>query len=352
MTNNFFEDYKQNISSVFSMPTEGCDKEQEVVRNMEIRQDPIFLSHSTALSPERANRPMKQSEEKKYDNDPNKCIFCLPQIYEKTPTPRKEHSKLISFSNPNEKTISVPNLYPFSYPHWVTVFPVHKPDLRYLDYEDLVNYFESGYEIATEIKKLNGIVGMWDIINWGKAAGASQEHPHAQRGGICEKMITDSDTEMQAYTESKLRLRNEDPFEEYMDAIRNSNLYGWENDYLFIYAPFAPKMSDEVQMILKPKEIRNILDLDEDSRKNISKCMLGVFHVLREKRGVTDLNVIMHQQRFDQKDNYRINWHIIPRNKSLWGGMEMNNHYVVDVYPETTAQEIRNHYNTWWWKEK
>jgi galactose-1-phosphate uridylyltransferase len=271
-----------------------------------------------------------------------------------TPLPRKYHDKLITFPSESEtkvngKTITVPNLYPFASPHWVTVFSTHKPDLSKLDYSDMTNYFESGYEILTEIEKngAHGVDGYWDIINWGNLAGASQVHPHAQRGGLLEKAITTLDSELEAYCSGAYkRMQSQDPFEEYMNIIRESDLVGWEDSYLFIHSPFAPKMSDQIDIILKPK-IHSLSELNEKERYHIARCMLGVFHMQYHQRKVKHLNVIMHQQRFSSREKtYRIHWHIIPRDKSLWGGMEMNEKYVVDVYPETTAAEIRKHYKT------
>ncbi|MBI5148479.1 hypothetical protein HZA33_02250 [Candidatus Pacearchaeota archaeon] len=358
MPDNFFDQFREKIAPFYIFnPKTNVEEE----RNIEVRQDPLFLSHSSALSPQRAERPFKPLPRAAAVITEESCFFCPGKIFQVTPTPRRIHGGLVTFKEDGvaQQVITVPNLYPFAKPHWVTVFSYHKPDLRSLTYDDMVNYFESSYEIGKEIKedKENCSVGFWAIINWGELAGASQPHPHGQEGGICEKMITDSDKEILAYQDARRRFSTSDPFELYLDKIRDSELYGWENDHLFIYAPFAPRMSDQVNMVLKPsmiggRNIRTILDLEKGERENISKCMLGVFHVLREKREVTDLNVILHQQRFNGEDNYRVNWHIYPRNKSLWGGMEMNNHYVVDVYPETTAAAIRNHYNTWWWKQK
>lgn len=364
-TKKFLDNYTEKSSGVLEIPkrdNEGniLNETEPHPRDIEVRQDFLFMLHSTTLSPQRADRPGKPlssgapqkddsgSSGVQQKDETKTCIFCPGQIEKVTPIPRRYHDRLVTFevSGRNGKTITVPNLYPFAKPHWVTVFSTHKPDLSKLDYSDMINYFESGYEILKDIEKEKGISGFWDIINWGTLAGASQVHPHAQRGGILEKKIMLQDKEVEAYLGAYKRLQTSDPFDEYMKIIRESDLFGWENELLFIHAPFAPKMSDQIDIILKPK-IHSLSELCDSDRNMTARCMLGVFHLLYGKRNVKQLNVITHQQRFSSRENtYRIHLHVLPRDKSLWGGMEMSGDYIVDVFPETTAAEIRKHYKT------
>jgi len=318
-----------------------------VVRTIEVRKDPLFGHYSSLISPERVKRPHTTDVEERR-TDESTCIFCPPRIYQVTPEPKKRHKGFITYKESEKHPVlSVPNLFPFGKPHYVTVFKVHEPDLMQLDFNDMEAYLESGCEIAREIKGMEGVFGMWDIINWGYYAAASQIHPHAQRGGLTRVMMTEMDIEYERYG----RLSAKDQFNEYMSRIRGSDLFGWESELLFINAPFAPKVPDQVDVIVKP-QIRNMLelyDLGESKRCEIARSMLGILHLLDNKRGVTDLNVITHQARFDQDGSYRLHWHILPRNKRgfswRWGGMEMEGAYVVDVYPDETAAAIRDHYH-------
>ncbi|MFH0831376.1 MAG: hypothetical protein V1886_00705 [archaeon] len=390
-TEEYFNSYRQVQKGSFRI-LGNENKEIEEFRTVEIRQQPLFRQYSTLICVERANRPVNfnhssnlytkghiqdvvskmlqsnmdginlekavenellkidQSEEKKKRD---KCPFCYPNLEKVTPNPKKMHNSGLTIEDsefklakmPESKVISVPNLYPFTVPHWVTIFAKHKPDLQELNFQDIFNYIESGYEIAKEIKFIEGVDGMWDIINWGPEAAASQPHPHAQRGGIATMMITEMDREIEKCTAAKKYLMD-DPFEHYMNRIRQSALFGFENEHILIHAPFAPKFPHSIDIICKRKA-GNILDLNEHERKVIAHSMLGVFHLLYNRCGVRDLNVVTHQTRLNSKNesDYHLHWHFMPRNLNKLGGVEINlNNFVVSVFPEATAKEIKTHY--------
>lgn len=391
-TEEYFNSYKQIQKGSFKLlDSEGNEKEE--YRTVEIRQQPLFRQYSTLICVERASRPVnfnscsklytkenikgvvdkivksktgKDELEKAVENEllridedeerknREKCPFCYPNLEKVTPKPRKMHNNCLTIEDPEFKlakmpestVISVPNLYPFTVPHWVTIFAKHKPDLRELNFQDIFNYIESGYEIAKEITSIEGVDGMWDIINWGPDAAASQPHPHAQRGGIATMMITEIDREIEKCTDAKKYLMD-DPFEHYMNRIRQSPLFGFENEYILVHAPFAPKFPHSIDIICK-KKIGNILELNDYDRKIIAHSMLGVFHLLYNRCGVRDLNVVTHQTRFNSKNdsNYHLHWHFMPRNLNKLGGVEINlSNFVVAVFPEKTAEEIRKHYH-------
>jgi len=112
---------------------------------------------------------------------------------------------------------------------------------------------------------------------------------------------------------------------------------------LFICAPFAPKFPDHVDIISK-RGFNTLLDTSWDYRKGLAESMLGVFHSLCIHRGVSDFNLALHQNFFEVKDFYRLHWHVYPRNKNNLGGMEINNSYVVGVFPQVTAKALRQHF--------
>lgn len=342
MANNPFEEFKEVFTH--EIVHEGQEKKSLI----EIRIDPLFEQyslHSTSISEARANRPENFSSNG-HSNEPEEdpdCIFCPQKVFKVTPEPRIIHGDLTTVDN-THNIITVPNLYPFSVPHYVTIFSTHKPNLKALTYIDMINYLESSYFLAREMKGKKGVYGMWDIINWGAAAAASQSHPHAQRGGIRKLMVVKADKESDAI-ERLIKEKGTDQFEEYLRKVRDSPYFIFENDLLQISAPFAPKFPDQVDIICK-KPFRNIVDIEsKQERDNIASTMLGVFHALKEKRGVTDLNLIMHQERFNVESHYRLHWHVYPRNKNKLGGLEVGDSInVVHVYPEKTAEALKAHY--------
>ncbi|MBM3200699.1 hypothetical protein FJZ53_07200 [Candidatus Woesearchaeota archaeon] len=190
-----------------------------------MRLDPLFgkySSHSTSISEERAKRPETIKHVRK---DPKKdgCIFCEPKIYEITPEPRIDHSRDGLHTCDGKPVISVPNLFPFSPDHYVTIFADHKPDVTDLRKEDLINYIETAFYFANKFRAEKA-EGMWDFINWGAAAGASQPHPHAQRGTLEKKINSITTLEQVSLNKRARDMENQDPFEVYMSKVRDSPL--------------------------------------------------------------------------------------------------------------------------------
>ncbi|MDP2908393.1 MAG: hypothetical protein Q8N77_01165 [Nanoarchaeota archaeon] len=308
-----------------------------------LRLDPLFgkySPHSASISEERAKRPENIKHVRK-ETKQEGCIFCEPKIYEVTPSPRIDHSREGMYTPKGKPILSVPNLYPFSPDHYVTVFADHKPDIIDLLKEDLVNYIETAFYFANKFRAEKA-EGMWDFINWGASAGASQPHPHAQRGTL-EKQLNSMITLEQVSLAKRAKDISKDPFEIYMSKVRESPYFIFENDFLFICAPFAPKFADQVDIISK-KGFNTLLDTSWDYRRGLAESMIGVFHALGNKRGVDDFNLTLHQNFFEVKDFYRLHWHVYPRNKSNLGGMELNNSYVVGVFPQVTAKALREHF--------
>lgn len=332
-------------------------KEYEIVKNISLnikgenkssvislRLDPLFgkySPHSTSISEERANRPETIKHTRK-ETKKEGCIFCLPKIYEITPEPRIDHSRDGLYTLGGSPVLSVPNLFPFSPDHYVTIFADHKPDVIDLCKEDLVNYIETAFYFANKFRAEKA-EGMWDFVNWGAAAGASQPHPHAQRGTL-EKKLNSMITLEQVSLAKRAKDIGQDPFEVYMSKVRDSPYFVFENDFLFICTPFAPKLPDQVDIISK-KGFNTLLDTSWDYRRGLAESMLGVFHALSLHRGVSDFNLTLHQNFFDVKDFYRLHWHVYPRNKNNLGGMELNNSYIIGVFPQVTAKTLRHHFN-------
>ncbi len=311
-------------------------------KEIEIRIDPLFAQyslHTTLISEERARRPIiiKPVSETIDNADKGEktrdCDFCKPRVYLETPVPKIYHTK--------EQTITVPNLFPYISPHFVTILTnEHRPNLEDLTESDIANYLSTGREIAHKLKE-DGQDGMWDFINWGATAGGSQPHPHAQRGGLYRLMRTLMDKELEALQKRRDKLKDKDPFEFYIELARNSPLLIYEDDNIFIFAPYAPRFTDQVDILTKRKDkiVSNYLGLEDEMINFVSRGMTDILRRLRTERGVTDLNVETHQARFNGSNNYRMHWHIYPR-KSLIGGMELNDIYIVSAYPEDTAKAL------------
>lgn len=339
MSNPFLE--YETIKEV-SFNVEGERKTAGLI----LRLDPLFgrySLHSTCITEGRSKMVGKIKHTKKPREKLKKknCIFCEPKIYEVTPEPRIDHSKDGLFTPEGKPVISVPNLFPFSPDHYVTVFADHKVKLPDWTKRDLVNYIETAFYFANKFKNEKA-EGMWDIINFGSVASATQPHPHAQRGTLEKDLSSLITLEKEALIRREKEL-DYDPFWGYMWKVRNSSYFIFENDFLFICAPFAPRFPDQVD-IISQKGFNNLLDTNKDYRGCLAESMIKIIHSLSEDRGVSDFNLTLHQDFFDVKGDYRLHWHFYPRNKNRIAGMELNNVHILCVPPEVTAKALRKRF--------
>lgn len=282
---------------------------------------------------------MEQREAKEKAN----CVFCYPIVEQRTPMPRLHHEGLYTPSG--KPVISFPNINPFEPNHLLTVFADHATDLAELDYIDMKNYFLSGQQLAQKFRD-EGRVGMVDFMNWGPDAAASVKHPHAQRGTIIEGMRSRYRQSRQADLFQSLNSSGTNPMEKMMGIIRDhyTKLFVFENEHIFVYVAFAPSYPDQTEVIFKKGG--DLLDFSRSDLEIAAKSMLGVIHGLRRHRGVTDINLVLHQSDFNNGHNgYMMMAVINPRNKNKVGGIEIGQGvYVIPTLPEATAEALRKHY--------
>ncbi|MEK6879610.1 MAG: hypothetical protein AABY22_08385 [Nanoarchaeota archaeon] len=317
------------------------------------RREPLFGDYPeplwiSTLSEIRMYRPENIGRQEPSISPKEECVFCNPLINKRTPFPKITHR--IHDGNDLGIPISFPNLYPFSKEHKVLVFADHFQTINDVSYRDLQHFFNGTCEIGQELK--NKIYrGMWAIINFGKEAGASQSHPHAQIGNKIGMWGYDEDKEIRAIDYIFKHNHGQDPFLEYMKRMRDTSHFIYENDKVFILTPFAPKFSDQVDIILKDP-VRNVTELfgegqrySDYERQVTIDSILGVFHALYQKRNVQDLNVIIHQTDFNSNGSpYRLHFHIMPRKYKL-GGLEIaQGMHVISIDPTVTAKAVREHY--------
>ncbi len=316
----------------------------EVLENnpIEMRIDPLLVEHtlhSSLISGERANRPIATRPELADLVGPDKCPFCAHNIAMKTPVNRR-----IYHNQPG--IVSVSNLYPYIAPHYVTIFKrKHTADFKDLTEKNIQTYLTTGKELAEIFKEKNdnGIDGMWDFINWGPKSGASQPHAHAQRGGMYPLVVSLMDRERKALKRRKADLNGQDPFDVYINAAKEGKLSIYEDKHVYIFAAYAPRFTNQVDVITKKKNgkvVSNYLELDAVTIRSIAKGVVQVLQGMATVLNIANLSIEAHQARFAGDEDYRLHWHIYTR-ESVIGGMELNDMYAVSSYPENTAEMLR-----------
>lgn len=276
------------------------------------------------------------------------CKFC--NYKDETPDKKIYHKS---------GAITFPNLFPWEFMQFVTAYPpfndgFHKVLLSQLDFRDLHMHIETEFEIAElifrEYKNNQNIIGMTDFTNWGPYAGASQQHPHSQRQSISYDLPPNLKTEIET-CKKLFHEYNENPFDIYIKKeLEDGRRVIFNDDKIYIGAPFAPKKDNEI--IIIPKiQFSNILQTNENDREFI-KSALGVFPALRCCLGVNDLNIVVHMSDFfdmtEKSKFYRWHMHIYPRKSQaiseIGGAEEGYNIRIISIFPEYTAEIIREWY--------
>ena len=141
----------------------------------------------------------------------------------------------------------------------------------------------------------------------------------------------------------RLEQSDDHPFETRANFLRKNGLECFEDDSIFISAPYASRFPDELELTLKPK-VCNFRQLPKIEVKKVAQGLYYAINFFSSERGVTDFNVITHQDSLLENSEYRIHFHILPRNKNVLGGVEVGfNGYVVDTWPEATASAFREY---------
>jgi hypothetical protein len=134
-----------------------------------------------------------------------------------------------------------------------------------------------------------------------------------------------------------------DLFAKYIEALRNSplNLLIWEDNNAspktILVAPPSQRTVDEIQLICPSAS--NILRTDEETRESIAQGLYFAFKIL-DGMGHKTFNVISYGSRFsDLESGLRLHFRIMPRGGIAFS--ELQRRWVVNKFPETTAEEAR-----------
>jgi len=308
---------------------------EQNISYVESRIDFPFMGHQTIISEERAKRPCLPTNKKEAQltpeeikTDVSQCPLCIPNLYEKTALPRDFF----------EGEVCVPNIFPFGLFHKTNCFAPHGKTLATLSQNDFLIY-TSVSKKNTEDLKAKGFSEVFNFINWGKLAGQTLKHPHFQDGAYPSGLSTTSLNRRNKYLE--LKEYSEKPLEDFFNIIRNSPLLCCENDNIIVMAPYAPRLPDEVNIYVK--NASNFMQINDKTAKDLSK-MLAVSCNFLSNRGVTDMNIGCYQDNLQDPSGNPMMFCLLPRNKNILANSELTyGTWVIDTYPEKTAQEYREY---------
>lgn len=327
----------------------------------ELRKDPV--THQwVVIASERGNRPSSFIHGQEVRND-GFCPFC----------PGNEHStppEVLSYRPKSSQNDSegwwlrvVPNKYPalkkdepfkrsgdgmydkitgYGSHEVIIESPDHEHTFADLPLNQVQEIIWAMRDRCIEIQKDPSIRYILIFKNWGKEAGASQDHPHSQIISlpIIPRQVQEELSGALKYYEYKERCC-------YCDMIQQERKDGdrliLESDFFICFMPFASRSPYETWIV--PKEHSCFFDQIEKSHvADLARTMKTALSLLKEALDDPSYNFVIHTTPYDGGGNVPYyHWHIeITPKLTRTAGFEWGTGFFINpTPPEAAAKKLQ-----------
>lgn len=199
-------------------------------------------------------------------------------------------------------------------------------DLTDDEFNDLFGVYQNR---LVELKKEKNIKYVQIFKNHGPSAGCSIKHSHSQV--IAFNLIPPNVVMEEKAVENYLVSNDSDPYDAILEYEKNSEREIFQNDYFFVYCPYASSFPFEVK-ILPFENIKSLIELDDMKKKILAQTLRKVLLKLKEIN--VDYNFYIREG-----INYqRFYIDVLPR-PNIWAGFEMSTGVIINpVLPEDAAR--------------
>lgn len=326
----------------------------------QLRQDPI-TNRWVTIATERAKRPKSFTQAAKTEVAPSaQCPFCEGHEQMTPPETMAYRAAGTPANTPGWSLRTVPNLYPAFGPssgppqrqdrgpyrameatgvHEVIVHgPDHGRDLADLGVEkvdEILRAYLDRYQAAAAQR---GVQYVLIILNHGKEAGASLEHPHSQVFGI--PLVPDAVAEEIAGTRRYRRERGTCPYCDlltYEGQKRERMIY--ENSDFAVFAPFASRVPFESWIVPKRHSAR-FEAISADERRALAEALRALTAKLKTGLNDPPHNLVVHAAPVvDADDEYHWHVEVLPK-LILVAGFELGSGVMINPTPPESAAEF------------
>jgi len=296
----------------------------------EIRKD-YFKDRYVIISPNRSKRPVQT----KLRNDSDKdriCFFCPQNFKDENITYQDNNEnndwEIVSIIN-KFSALSVDN--PKAYGQCEVIIETRKHGLDINDFsvDHITRIIDAYIDRYSSLKKLDGIKYVIIFKNEGGKAGASIAHTHSQIIAL-PVLPPKVHTEISDYN----RYRAKHATCPYCDIIlkeSNGPRVVWENEDLFVVAPYASEFPYEVWLIPK-RHISEISDLNPSEKISYASALKYILEKL-DSLGIA-YNFFV-ENTVNNKD-YHMHIKVEPRS-SIWAGLELGTGVIINSIPPEDA---------------
>jgi UDPglucose--hexose-1-phosphate uridylyltransferase len=219
--------------------------------------------------------------------------------------------------------------------HEVATFsPEHHRSLTELTDPEIVELFQVLRDRVVAHRAL-GHVYTQVIVNHGKAAGASIEHPHAQIISVdfAPEVLLEELEQQRVEGAVLARDGREHEGSGELAIVRRPGAVAW--------APWAS--STPYESIIAPREDGpTFADASDTAVEEVALAVRDTLRALRDSVGEQPYNVLVHTRPNDRDDDYQWHVHITPRLQTI-AGFELGAGVWVNIVPpELAAQRLRD----------
>lgn len=298
----------------------------------EIRKD-YFREAYVIIAPNRAKRPQKI--EKPEEDSSKTCFFCPENFIDKRITYQDNNAdgewRIVSFLN-DFPAVSVDNEDAYGQAEVIIETREHGQDINDFSIEHIIRIFDAYINRYLELKKIDGIRHVILFKNEGGKAGASIAHTHSQ--AIALPLLP---PKVRAESEDYSRYVKENgtcPFCDIIEKEKNGPRIIWEDDNLFVLAPYASE-SPYGAWFLPKRHIHAISDMNYPEKESLAKAMKVVLGKLNEY----GISYNYFVENLVDSNDYHMHIKLAPR-PNIWAGLELGTGIIVNSVPPETAAEI------------
>ncbi len=299
----------------------------------EIRKD-YFLDKYVIIAPKRNKRPQKITLPA--DNCSKDCFFC-PQNLSEDEVVTYEHKNsdgkwdVISVIN-KFSALSVENSRAFGQQEVLIETRDHCKELQELAVSHVVNILDACINRFEALRNMPKVKHVIVFKNEGGKAGASVSHSHTQ---IIALPIVPPKVEEEAKAYNEYRLEHVNcPYCDIIEKEKDSSRVIWEDENLFVLAPYASDSPYGAWFIPK-RHIATFSELTKPEKESLATAMKIVLAKLDELGIAYNYffeNAVNHE-------DYHTHLKLSPR-PNIWAGLELGTGVIINSIPPEQAAKI------------
>lgn len=298
----------------------------------EIRKD-YFLNRYVIIAPKRKSKPKKVANV--VEDVPTDCYFCPPQVNNPENQIQIKNYNfgtdhwLIKVIGNKYPALTPDNLNAYGYQEIVIETPEHGKEIHELSNEQIHRVFDVYVDRFKTLLSKKGICYVVVFKNEGGKAGASIPHAHSQIYAL--PMIPPKISEEADAADNYFQKHQSCPYCDIIKSEKNGPRVIWEDEHLFVLAPYASESPYGAWFIPK-RHLRSISDLQESEKNSFVKALKLLLGKLNE----IDVSYNYFFQNSLDNESHHLVMKLTPR-PNVWGGLELDTGIIVNPIPPEEA---------------